>query len=268
MKLALSNIAWPGSSVDAFLEYCAANALPAVELAINKIWQEPINATEKQINQLRKTILNKDLEMIGFHAVLYTRKDLKLFPEPRDFKDVCNYIYDLAKICKKLGGKNIVFGSPENRLIRNLTDQEAWYIAVGGFRSLANRLADIDITLLIEALRPVDTNFIVSLNDAVRLATDVSHPNFRIVIDAGATCDTNININKLREIPIDLIDHVHVNDPGLAPPSRKNIFHRQLSEVLKDLNYSKYISIEMLSKYNSTWELDEAISYVKEIYLS
>ena len=141
-------------------------------------------------------------------------------------------------------------------------------MAVDGFSSLVNRLADIDVTLLIEALRPIDTNFIVSLDDAVRLATDISHPNFRIVIDAGATCDTKININKIREIPIDLIDHVHVNDPDLAPPSRKNIFHRQLSEVLKDLNYSKYITIEMLSKCNSTRQLDEAISYVKEIYLN
>ena len=50
MKLALSNIAWPGSSVGAFLEYCADNGCAAVELAINKVWHEPINATDKQNN--------------------------------------------------------------------------------------------------------------------------------------------------------------------------------------------------------------------------
>ena len=266
MKLSASNIAWPGNDVHSFLDCCAENGCQGVELAINKIWNEPTMVGRNAINSLSKAIACRQLNMIGFHALLYTRPDLTLFESKYDFQKTSDYILLLGELCKEMGGSQLVFGSPNNRKINKIQSKEAWNMAVSGFEILAEKLSKIGIKLLIEALRPCDTNFIVTLDQAIKLTEDVNHTNFRMVVDAGVTTASKIDISNFRKIPLEYLVHFHVNDEGLTPPGTRTNYHNFFADCLLKMDYSGYLSIEMLSPNNSIDDLIRSFSFVKEKY--
>ena len=266
MKLSASNIAWPGNDVLCFLDCCADNGCKGVELAINKIWNEPTMVDGKTIKSLTKAVNSRNLNMIGFHSLLYTRPDLKLFESKYDFKKTSDYILLLGKLCKEMGGSQLVLGSPVNRQITKIEYSEAWNMAVEGFGILAEKLSKIEIKILIEALRPIDTNFIVTLGQAIQLTNDVNHSNFRMVVDAGATAASKKDILDFPKIPIEYLEHFHVNDEGLTPPGTRRGYHNFFADCLLKMDYSGYLSIEMLSPNDSIDDLIRSFSFVKEKY--
>ena len=268
MKLAVSNIAWANDNTEAFLEFISSMGCHGVELAINKIWNEPISANGDQINQLRKSLDKFNIEMIGFHSLLYTRPDLKFFPDVNNFRETCEYIRLLAKLCQQLGGSRLVLGSPRNREIVEIDYEQAWGIAVKEYRRLSEELFNYNVKLLFEPLSPKDTNFGSSLNEVIELASTINHSNFGLVVDAGVTAMSSEDQKTFAVMPINHLGHFHVNDPGLKPPGSNNDdqCHISFSENLKKVRYNDYISIEMLSPDNSNKHIINAINYVKEIY--
>ena len=52
---------------------------------------------------------------MGFHSLLFSRPDLQLFKDDDSRKKTIEYILNLINLCADLGGKQLIFGSPNNR---------------------------------------------------------------------------------------------------------------------------------------------------------
>lgn len=63
---------------------------------------------------------------------------------------------------------------------------------------------------------------------------------------------------------VQLINHVHISEPGLKPIERRQL-HTDLKEILENENYSGFVSIEM-GKVDDIGILENAMDYVEGIF--
>ena len=100
------------------------------------------------------------------------------------------------------------------------------------------------------------------------MVAQISHPNFKLHLDSKAIFSTKEDPDEIVKKYGKFLQHVHVGDQNLLEPGTINKDHYKIGKALRNINYSKYISIEM-RKSNEDVEssLTRSISYVKKNYL-
>lgn len=266
MKLSVSNIIWDSSDTKRFIEACANNDCQGVELAPDKVWQEPLKSSYKERYQLRKEIEQHGLSLTGFHALLFTRPDLNLFQSNSSRQETFVYLSNLASLCAELGGRNLILGSPNNRMLCGLDYDYCFKTATDFFGKLAHVCQENGVKFCIEPLPKEQTNFISSAIEGERLVQAVNHPYFCLHLDASA-------LRKESEKPEIIInkiitpEHFHVNDPNLNIPGSSTQDLELMIQSLWRKNYQGFVSIEVTTKHQiPKLALESSVSYLKQIF--
>ena len=81
MNISVSNIAWyqDPRKITNFFEFISSLNCNGVELAPSAIWSEPIDSSKQDRDNLKKEIKSNNLNFLGFHSLLYSKPELKLF---------------------------------------------------------------------------------------------------------------------------------------------------------------------------------------------
>ncbi len=268
MKIAVSNIAWDNAELFDHLVLIHDLDCQGVELAPSCIWPEPVNASSEERERVKHLIHSIGLELVGFHALLYTRPDLQLFKDRIGLWNTVDYVKQLIRLCAEMGGKILVFGSPKNRTRsgRDYAECMAW--AAEGFGEMARVAECFGVTVCIEPLAPAETDFIKSSDEGMELVTLVGHPNFSLHLDAKALMGANEDVERVFEKYGKHVKHFHVGDPGLAPPGSTSIDHTRIGKAMRNAGYGGYVSIEMRRGFGPTREvISRSVDYVKRCYL-
>lgn len=270
MKLAVSNIAWEPTELEEHLRLLRELGCDGVELAPNIIWTEPVETTLRERQELRKLIERYGLEVSGFHALLYTRPDLKLFKDRESMQQVVQYLKQLGEVCRDVGGKVLIFGSPKNRALEGRPKEECLEWATEAFREVAEACEGLGVTLCIEPLPASENEFILTSHEGMDLVRRVNHPNFRLHLDAKAMHGAGENMEEAIAKYGKKIRHFHVGDPGLAPPGSTGMLdHQVVGRALKQSGYQGYVSIEMRRGFGPSQDvITKSIDYVKQCYFN
>ena len=267
MKLAVSNIAWDNAELPAHLVLLKALGCDGVELAPSCIWNEPVDATPDERADLKRLIADVGLDVVGFHALFYTRPDLQLFRDADSCRATIDYLRRLIRLCGDLGGGVLVCGSPKNRVRHGRPQTECLSWAADGFRSAAVDAANAGVRLAIEPLPTKETEFIVSGDEGMELVDLVGHPNFGLHLDAKAMIEEGEDIECLLSKYGRRICHFHVGDPGLAPPGSTGLDHAPIGRALNRAGYTGYVSIEMRHGFGPTVDvITRSVNYVRACY--
>lgn len=267
MKLAVSNIVWKEEPLQLLLHFLRELRCDGVELAPSSFWPEPVRANSWERQQLRRQMVDAQLELVGFHALLFTRPDLLLFGSPSVREATLQYLAETAGLCAELGGKVLVFGSPRNRCRGQLSPSEALARAADFFSQLAVRVEDLGVVFCIEPLGPDETDFITSTAEGLRLVHEVDHPSFQLHLDAKALIAANEDFDRAFLQAQPWLLHFHVGDPGLAPPGTLRDDHFAIGQALRTSGYDRYVSIEMRSGFGPAREvIQRSVEYVREAY--
>ena len=141
--------------------------------------------------------------------------------------------------------------------------------AADDFYEIAEYAKKKDVYFCIEPLGPEDTDFINSVEEGGEFVTRVNHSNFRLHLDTKAIFSTKENLEKITKKYKNIIQHVHVGDLNLLEPGKINKNHDKVGLALKNINYSKYVSIEMRKNSNDVEaSILRSINYVKTNYLN
>lgn len=268
MKIAVSNIAWDNRYLAEHLALLKDLGCDGVELAPSCIWPEPVFATAADRIALRDTIKRSGLELVGFHALLFTRPDLQLFADRSSCSLTIDYLARLAELCADLDGGLLVLGSPRNRVLHGRRYDECMKWATDAFRTLAEACAPRGAIFCIEPLGPDETEFIKSAREGAELVERVSHPNFRLHLDAKALIGTGENLEHALADYGELLRHFHVGDPGLAPPGATGADHAPFGKALRRYGYRGYVSIEMRRGHRDSRDaVRESVDYVRRNYI-
>jgi len=91
----------------------------------------------------------------------------------------------------------------------------------------------------------------------------VACPGFRVNLDVGTMVENGENVDQLAD-RVGQINHVHISEPGLVPIQHRTL-HRELAALLREKDYSGFVSIEMKNCGDLAPVL-ETMDYVKELF--
>lgn len=114
-----------------------------------------------------------------------------------------------------------------------------------------------------EANPPIyNTNYINDTKAALELIEQVDSRGFKLNLDVGTMIQNNESIEELVG-NVQLINHVHISEPGLKMIEQRNL-HKELMGTLMKEGYPGFVSIEM-GKREEVSEIEQALRYIKEI---
>jgi sugar phosphate isomerase/epimerase len=189
------------------------------------------------------------IECVGLHWLLAPPPKGLHFttPDTAVRKKTVAYLDELIDFCADLGGPYMIFGSPKQRNTVGISVDEAKKYFAEGLGAVADHAQRRGIKILVEALGQRATDVVNTLAEASELARRVNHPAVRIMFDFNNTTDETEPYDLLLRKYHESICHVHVQEQGgkhLGTGTAVNDYVKAF-QTLKDLNYDKWISLEV-----------------------
>src|SRR5205085_7717235 len=116
----------------------------------------------EQRRQLRQTAESAGLRILGLHWLLAKTQGLQLTAAEADVRQrTADYLVELARCCRDVGGDLMVFGSPAQRRVpQGATVAQATDCAVDTLERALPGIASAGVRLCLEPLSPPEADFI------------------------------------------------------------------------------------------------------------
>lgn len=250
MKISICNELYKGWDIERVFDYAAQLGYDGVELAPFTLGETASNISTAYRKRIRAAADRAGIEIVGLHWLLVKPAGLYInHPDSSIRKKTQNYLKELVDLCGDLGGSVLVHGSPQQRNIKAGWDPaETWKLARETFQVCAEAAHSRNVYYCLEALTTADTNFINTIDEALRMVNEIDHPNFQTMLDCRS-----IHASAKSELPRVLkealetgkLRHVHVNDPNGRGPGFGALQFAPLLKILHEADYPGYISVEV-----------------------
>jgi sugar phosphate isomerase/epimerase len=247
MKFALCNEMFGGPPTEAVCAVVRELGYEGIEIAPFTLAQSAQDITAKQKREVRQAATDSGLEVVGLHWLLAGPSGLHITtPDDTTWRKTKDYFSILLDLCSDLGGKVLVLGSPKQRsIIEGQTKEGAWKRAAEVFSSVLDKAKRLNLTICLEPLSPVETNFINTVAEGMKMVRQINHPNFKIHLDVKAMCSEGKPVpDIIRSVRVEDIGHFHVNDPNLYGPGMGDVDYAPIAEAIKDIGWDKWLSVE------------------------
>jgi len=261
MKFSISNIGWTAEDDERVYGLMSEHGFTGLEIAPTRIFSEnpydDLGKVKEWAEELKST---EGFEVSSMQSIWFGRTE-KIFGGEEERSALISYTKKAIDFAEAIGCNNLVFGCPRNRSIPDDGDVET---AVRFFRELGDYAYEHHTVVAMEANPPIyNTNFINTTESAIELIERVDSKGFLLNLDVGTMVENEESLNVLKDKG-QLINHVHISEPGLKPIQRRNI-HKQLAGCLHDIGYGGFVSIEV-GKQENINVLADMMNYVKEIF--
>jgi len=244
MQLSISNIAWNSNHDQAMHTFLKANNIKALEIAPTRIFPTTPYDKLDEANHFHKKLKSENLSISSIQSIWYGRPE-NIFTSNEQREKLTEYTKKAINFASAFNCPNLVFGCPKNRTIQsNIDRNNALPIAYDFFNILGNYATKHNTCISIEPNPPIyNTNFINTTQEAFDICKTIDNPGIKVNLDLGTMIHNKESIEILKD-NINLINHIHISEPYLVPIKKRSL-HRELICELHNLNYKKYISIEM-----------------------
>jgi sugar phosphate isomerase/epimerase len=104
--------------------------------------------------------------------------------------------------------------------------------------------------LCIEPLRSELTNFITTIEEALKLIDEVAKPNFKLILDVYFMSGAGRPIKDQIILGAKHLRHFHGNDDNRGGPGFGSVDYGEVADALKQVKYSGHVSVEVLRDEN------------------
>jgi sugar phosphate isomerase/epimerase len=205
------------------------------------------DVTLAQRQKLRQQAEAVGVQLIGLHWLLAKTEGLMLTsPDVQVRQRTAEYIVELAKACRDMGGDLMVFGSPAQRRIpAGATRAQAVDHATDTFKRALNGIVDAGVRLCLEPLAPTEADFIQTAAEACEIIERIKHPNFVLHLDVKAMSSETAPIPELIKKHASITGHFHANDPNKRGPGFGEVDFVPIFRALKETKYAGWVSVEV-----------------------
>ncbi|MCI0380377.1 MAG: sugar phosphate isomerase/epimerase [Gemmataceae bacterium] len=218
-------------------------------------------------NLLRTAAEACGLKIIGLHWLLAKTEGLQLTsPDQAVRQRTADYLLELARCTRDLGGDLMVFGSPAQRRIpTGHTKEQATAFAVDTFRRTASAFVDFNVKLCLEPLSPPEADFINTIAEAVAILQQLNHSHFALHLDVKAMSTDDAPTPDLVRRYGKQAGHFHANDANRRGPGFGATDFVPIFRALHDSGYGGWVSVEVFDYAPDPVTIArESIRYMKE----
>lgn len=228
-------------------KYAGSLGYDGVEIAHFTICDSVTEVSKIERELIRKSAQDVGVDIVGIHWVLVSPKGLHIsHPDENIRLKTRDYLHELVDFCGDLGGRVIVFGSPQNRnVLEPLTYDEVWELAKATFKDCCEHAKERGVIICIEPLASYMTDYINNPKEAVKLVEEIDHPNFKLILDTYSMNCEKVNMGEAIEKYSKYLEHFHINDDNQRWPLSGGIDYAPVARALKKINYGGYVSVEV-----------------------
>ncbi len=284
MKFALCNEMFEGRSMAEVCSIARRLGYHGIEIAPFTMAPSAEDITYEQRTEVRKTIVDSGLETVGLHWLFAGPDNLHITtPDNKIWDRTTDYLSILLDLCSDLGGKVLVLGSPKQRsLTAGQTKEGAWKRASDLLGNVLDKARELGLTICLEPLSPVETDFINTVEEGMRMVRQIDHPALKIHLDVKAMCSERVAAteqsevdgnrgqsvaNIIRSVRAEDVGHFHVNDSNLYGPGMGDVDYGPIAQAIKDIGWDKWLSVEVF-KYDPDPETiaRKSIEYLRSYF--
>lgn len=260
MKLAISNIAWSEDEDKQMYSFLKSQGFEGLEIAPTRIISE--NPYDKLPEaKAFKEALKRDFNssIASLQAICFGKSEA-IFGQENEREIIKAYIKKAIDFAEVLDCKNLVFGSPKNRIIGENQDE----IAYSFFDELGTYAHQKNTILAMEPNPEIyGTNFLNTTQEAIDFVKNIDNKGLKVTIDLGTLLHNKERLDVLAN-NMAWINHIHISEPYLEPIVERKI-HAELYQLVKEYNYTHFVSIEM-KKNDDISIVKNAVYYIKDVF--
>ncbi|MBW3599178.1 MAG: sugar phosphate isomerase/epimerase [Planctomycetes bacterium] len=266
MKFAICNETfqdWPLERGFAFARECGYTGIEIAPFTIAKYAHD---ISPQRRAEVRKQIEDAGLETVGLHWLLaHTEGYYLTTPDDRVRNTTSTYLAELARLCRDLGGRVLVLGSPMQRnLLPNVDHDQAMQLASDCIQGALPVFEECDVVLAVEPLGPQEGNFLNTAEPGVRLMEMIGSPQVRLHLDVKAMSTESKPIPDVIRENAAHLEHFHANDPNRRGPGMGDVDFVPIFQALREINYQGWVSVEVFDYTPGPERLArESIEYMK-----
>ena len=268
MKFAICNETfqdWPFEKAFAFAREVGYTG---IEIAPFTISTNAYDITAAKREEVKRQAEKAQLEVIGLHWLLAKTTGYYLTtPDDAVRNSTADYLGELARLCRDLGGRVMVLGSPLQRnVLPGLTHAQAMDFAADCLRRAMPTLEECGVTLAVEPLSPKDGNFLLTAESGIQLIEMVGSPHCRLHLDTKAMSSETKPIPQIIRDSAHLLEHFHANDPNLRGPGMGELDFVPIFRTLAEIDYRGWVSVEVFDYAPGSEALArESIEYMQDV---
>ena len=241
MKLSASNIAWSAEQDDRFCRLMRDLGFIGLEIAPTRWFpREPYSHCAEAALMARQLREKYGLCISSMQSIWYGRTE-NIAASAGERQTLLAYTAEALRFANAVGCRNLVFGCPKNRAVRQAEQAETVIEFLEEAAALAEKLG---IVIALEPNPPIyQTNFANTTPEALAIVRRISSPGLMVNLDFGTLAENR----ESPDIPAEdlcSVHHVHVSEPMLRPVVRRPE-HDALRRALERSGYDGFVSLEM-----------------------
>jgi sugar phosphate isomerase/epimerase len=255
---------WPFEKAFGFASDVGYTGLEIAPFTINTNAYE---ITSARRGEVRRQADAAGLEIIGLHWLLAKTTGYYLTtPDNAIRRKTSDYLGELARLCRDLGGHVMVLGSPAQRnLLPGVSHEQAMELAADCIRAAMPTLEECGVTLAVEPLGPKDGNFLLTAQLGRQLCEMIASPHCRLHLDCKAMASESKPIPQLIRENRGLMEHFHANDPNMRGPGMGDLDFVPIFQALAEIDYRGWVSVEVFDYAPGVEALArDSIKYMEE----
>jgi sugar phosphate isomerase/epimerase len=247
MRFAICNETFEGWEHERVCRFVAEVGYAGLEIAPFTLAPLISQVSPEQRARVRGQAEAAGLQIIGLHWLLARTEGLHLTsPDEQVRRRTADYLVELARCSRDLGGNLLVFGSPaQRRLQPGISREQGWDYGADTLRRALPGIADCSVRLCLEPLAGSETDFINSCAEGVEMLERVPHPNFALHQDVKAMSAEETPVPELVRRYSSRTAHFHANDPNKRGPGFGATDFVPIFQALSDTGYNGWVSVEV-----------------------
>ena len=267
MRFAICNETFNDRSIAAGFELARECGYTGIEIAPFTLATYATAISPARRDEVRRRAADTGLEVVGLHWLLAKTEGFYLTsPDAAVRRRTSEYLAELARLCRDLGGSLMVLGSPQQRnLLPSVTKPEAMRYAAQCIQDALATLEETGVVLCVEPLGPSEGDFLLTATEGVELCEMVGSPQCRLHLDVKAMSSETTPIPELIRTNGALLHHFHANDPNRQGPGFGDVDFLPIFRALGEIDYQGWVSVEVFDYTPGVERLARAsIEYMRE----
>lgn len=229
---------------------CAAAAeagYGGIEIAPFTLGEHAVALGRRERAEIARVIRESGLECVGLHWLLARTEGLHAtHPDADVRRATVAYLGELARLCRDLGGRVLVFGSPKQRsLLPGTTLPQALDRLRGVFADLVPVLEETGTVAALEPLAPSETDVLCTAEEGRRIVDAIGSSHVRLHLDVKAMSGESLPIPQIVAASAGYVEHFHANDANLRGPGFGAVDFGPILHALRGIGYDGWVSVEV-----------------------